>query len=166
MNDAAEILRSKLFIPSKFCDILNRARLTRFPGAWSGSAYRNHPCGIVRGVIKLTDDWRVGDTCSICITDGSGWNVRDISRDSWGSGSPNPSPVDGRTILAWDTGKWQSDELRESLEPVVLKILVSAVHHAISYDNMRVCVDAQARHTQEVESKAAQSAAIAKAMQL
>jgi hypothetical protein len=57
-----------VFRPHEFNNILSGARMHGVKGAWEGSAFRNHPCGIVRGTIKLTNHWRTDESCSVAIT--------------------------------------------------------------------------------------------------
>lgn len=144
-----------------FCNILNNARSTGFSGAWSGSAFRDHPCGIVRGNLKMTNEWRVDNGCSIVITDGQGWNTADICRESCAYGNPHPKPVGGRSISVWNGYAWADDALREAIEPVARKILTDAMYHSIAQENWQTAINAQKQYAARVSHESAKRAAIA-----
>lgn len=115
---------------SLFCEILNSARVHKFPGYWEGSAFRDHPCGIIKETIKLTNNWSTYDYCSVQITDGSGWSD-DYCRKSCAHGNPHPKPIDGTAICVWRNGDWVNDEFKERLEPIILNILNQSIEHRI-----------------------------------
>lgn len=150
------------FSPRTFNSILNEARLSGVRGAWSGSAFRSHPCGIVRGNIKLTNYWHVDDICSICITDGDGWSM-DICRESCAHGNPHPQPINGRSISVWSNGRWQGDEYRGALETTVLAILRSAHEHILRSNNWKVAEASHAAHVKRILAAQASAIALAKA---
>jgi hypothetical protein len=147
-----------------FCNILSRARMHGFPGAWSGSSYRHHPCGIVRGTIKLTNDWHVDDICSIEITDGDGWDMR-ICTDSLSTrGNPEPQPINGRGVRVWSSGRWESEEARERIEPIVRKILEQAQAHTLSHESWNAAIETHAQWCRQQAHRRSLDAALAKAV--
>lgn len=125
MKTPQEEANAALSGASQFCHLTAAARQYKYPLCWSGSAYCHHPCGIIDGTIKFTNDWHTSDSCSIQITDGSGWSGN-YSRNSFGHGNPEPQPIDGHSVTVWSSGKWRSEEFRERLESKCLSILEKA----------------------------------------
>ena len=115
-----------------FCDLVADARQWKFPGYWSGSAFRRHPCGVIEGAMKLTNEWSTFNYCCIQITDGDGWS-NDYSRDSFGHGDPHPRPLDGHhAVVVWNSGRWSSDEFRQALESKVRDLVERIQAHVAS----------------------------------
>lgn len=135
------------------------------PGAWSGSAFRNHPCGIIRGTIKFTNAWHTSKSCSICITDGTGWS-RTYCTNSSAHGDPHPRPIDGESLCVWSDGHWKSEEFRVVLEAKVIAILRDAREYIFRFQNWKAveeeCSRLQhRRETEERTRRALQAAAVA-----
>lgn len=107
---------------SAFCDLVAASRATKFPGYWEGSAYRRHPCGVIQGAVKLTNEWTTSNGCEIAITDGDGWSSN-FCRDSFANGNPHPKPLSGSEVIVWRSGRWASDEFRAALEPTLVELV-------------------------------------------
>lgn len=126
---SVETAKLALSNPNVMCSILSEARTYRFPGYWNGSAFRSHPCGIIVGTIKLTNDWHCDDYCSITITDGEGWRS-DYCRESCAHGDPHPRPIGGTEIQVWSgcgrSGQWTSEAARVRMEDKIVEILTGA----------------------------------------
>lgn len=148
-------------MPSRkdFCDILNIARTYHFKGSWEGSAYRKHPCGIIRGTIKLTNDWTTYNDCSVMITDGEGWGAPECN-DSRMNGNPYPQPINGSSIFAWG-GEWASTLLQLKLEPKVLEIL----NEAIAFNEEKALEREKEKQQKMMEEESKQKALVAKAIE-
>lgn len=147
---------------SEFCSLLAAARFHKFPGSWSGSAFRHHPCGVIEGTIKLTNEWNVNDYCSIAITDGDGWR-NDYCTNSCAYGNPNPRPQNGVEIVVWREGRWVSKELREALEPRVNDLLQRMRAHVEDSIERQKTEQKQAVALASAEQAARTKAAIARA---
>jgi hypothetical protein len=113
----------------EFCNLLAKARQYKAPGYWEGSAFRSHPCGLIVGTIKLTNFWHTDNLCSIEITDGAGWNVKDICREPCANGDPHPRAIEGTALKVWRTGQWTDAVYEEQLRTRILAILTSAAEH-------------------------------------
>jgi len=123
MNTPQDILKSAHL----FCNLIASARKYKHPKAWSGSAHCHHPCGIIEGTIKLTNDWTTWDGCSIEITNGDGWSL-DFCRDSWSrGGNPNPQPINGKAVSVWQSGKWLNETFRDKMEVRCIEIIGSLI---------------------------------------
>jgi hypothetical protein len=157
-----ERAESALKNQSAFCNLLAEARQCGFSKRWEGSAFRNHPCGIVSGTIKMTNHWHVSDDCDIAITDGDGWNL-DVCRDSFAYGNPHPQPINGTAIMVWSCGRWKSPEYELALKERVLAILVAAAEHIDRVHTAKAEKAAQEAEERRQQFKAAEAAALAKA---
>ncbi len=152
-----ETAKRALTTPWAMCNLLNQARCTRFPGYWEGSAFRSHPCGIIVGTIKFTNDWHCDDYCSIAITDGDGWS-RDFHRESRTHGDPHPRALNGSAVGVWSGGgqraSWGSEEIREKMESKILEILTAAAAHidAVTSANEAAEKAAQEKRLQDHEN--------------
>jgi hypothetical protein len=145
-----------------FCDLTSAARVRRFPGYWEGSAFRRHPCGVIEGVIKLTNHWHVDHTCDVQITDGSGWDRR-VSDDSFGHGDPYPKPLGGVGVTVWSNGSWRDREFQEALEPKLLDLLTRMARHVDEAEERERVVEGERQAQAAAERRAREIAAIAKA---
>lgn len=145
VHDEAGTLIHREAVPFRSSPDLNRAAIRA-----------NDPC-----LRKMTNDWHVDDTCSIKITDGEGWSD-DYCRDSLAHGNPHPQPVNGKAFTVWASSRWQTDELRERIEPAVLDILCEAIARiAESKEDMRAAKQLAADEHQR-EQQAGLSAALTK----
>lgn len=146
-----------------FCNLLAQARQYKAPGWWEGSAFRRHPCGLVADTIKLTNHWHVDDLCDICITDGAGWDVRNVCRDSFSHSDPHPQPIEGGSLQVWRCGRWADAQYEQALRPKLLEILTAAATHVEAAEG-RERQREEAERLQAAERHAALTAnAIAKA---
>jgi hypothetical protein len=145
-----------------FCDLTGAARVRKFPGYWEGSSFRRHPCGVIEGVVKLTNHWHVDNHCDVQITDGSGWDRR-VSQDSFGHDSPYPKPMGGAEVTVWQSGRWRSDEFREALEQKLLDLLTRMARHVDEAEERERAAEEARRVKAAEERRARELAAIAKA---
>ena len=146
-----------------FCNLVARARTAKFPGHWSGSAFRHHPCGVIEGLMKLTNEWHVDDYCSIAITDGEGWS-RDYCTDSFSRcGNPCPQPINGSEVVVWRNGRWVNDRFRQALEPKARDLLGRMEAHVAAVIAAKAEAQEQAKRAEAAERARIAEAAIAKA---
>lgn len=127
-HSPAQRAEAALSSPIVMCDLLAQCRQFKVKGWWDGSAFRSHPVGLIRDVIKFTNYWHVDQHCDIQITDGEGWN-RNVCQDSFSHQSPHPKAIGGHEVIAWRSGRWTSTEMEVSLKPQVLAILTEAAEH-------------------------------------
>lgn len=153
MADKVDVLSSA----SAFCDLLAAARFAKFPGHWSGSAYRRHPCGVIEGAVKLTNEWNTNNYCSIEITDGPGWS-RDYGNDSFGQRDPHPAPLQGNAVVVWSDGRWKSEAFRSALEPQMQALVLRMQSHVAEAAAKR---DAEALEANRVARERRESIAAA-----
>jgi hypothetical protein len=158
----AEVAQAALKSPSLFCNLLSDARSARFPGYWSGSAFRSHPCGVIEGTIKMTNHWRTDNSCDIAITDGEGWS-RDYSTDSFGHGSPHPQAIGGKAYRVWDHGRWLNDEAKATLEQRVTDLLTRMAEHVANVRAKKEAEDRRQAEERRVAHESGMAAALAKA---
>jgi hypothetical protein len=154
--DAQRLLR-----PSTFCDVLARARSAKVRGWWDGSAFRNHPCGLLVGNIRLANHWHVDNACSIVISTSDKWRLG--SDDSFGYGDPFPKPIDGEVVSVWYSGRWVSEEYRAALEEKVVAILNRALADSAAADSWKAAIEAHANfcYRQKRDSVSKQALALA-----
>jgi hypothetical protein len=145
-----------------FCNLTSAARSRKFPGYWEGSAFRRHPCGVIEGVIKLTNHWHVDNHCDVQITDGSGWDRR-VSQDSFGYDSPHPKPIGGTSVTVWSGGQWSREDFRQALEPKLLDLLTRMAQHVAEAEERERIAQEEANAKRAAERRALEEAAIAKA---
>lgn len=148
-----------------FCAIVGQATRWDVRGAWHGSAFRNHPHGLIVDGIKFTDHHHVDRACSIEITDGDGWS-RDFCRDPAAQGNPHPQPIAGQAICVWRNGRWVKEEYRVALEAKVLAILADASAQLVTARNVYEQTQQRKREAQQARYAAAESAALARAVQV
>ena len=146
-----------------FCRLMVRAREFGYPGWWDGKSLNNHPVGIVRGTIKMTNYWHADGHCSIQITDGSGWDTSHISHNPNSPEPPYPPPIGGEALTVWDSGQWQGEQYRELLEGRMLEILADLAQHIAEAEQTR---DEQATEGDDEEQarRENEAAAIEKAL--
>lgn len=145
------------------CDLLALARMYKAPGWWEGSAFRSHPCGLVVDTIKLTNHWHVDDLCTIYITDGAGWDTRNVCRDSFAHGDPHPRAIEGRALQVWRCGRWTDPAYEQALRPRLLEILTAAARHIEEAEAARRSREEEAAAARERQFQSSMQAAIAKA---
>lgn len=92
----------------RFCDLLAEARRLGVRGAWEGSAFRDHPCGVIRDGLIFTNDWHVDDFCSIRAMKAPAEPIPGWCQDSLAYRSPHPLPPSG-TVEVWRNGRWLLD---------------------------------------------------------
>lgn len=165
MKTYTEIAQDALLSPSVMCNLLNAARCARFPGYWEGSAFRSHPCGIISGVIKFTNDWHCDDYCSIAITDGE-WS-RDFCRDSRAYGDPHPRATNGNAVSVWSgcgkSARWASEEMRAKLESKLLAVLTSAAEHVEAHAQRKAAEERAKTEARAIDDAKRTAAALEKA---
>jgi hypothetical protein len=146
-----------------FCNLTSAARSRKFPGYWEGSAFRRHPCGVIEGVIKLTNHWHVDNHCDVQITDGEGWN-RSVCQDSFGHGDPYPSVLGtGSVLIVWRSGQWVDPEYQAALEPKLLDLLTRMARHIEAAEERQRVEEEEANAQRAAAHRALELAAIAKA---
>jgi len=161
--NSEELAKNALSNNCLFCNLLADARRYEFPGWWHGSAYCSHPVGVIEGTIKLTNYWTVGDSCSIHITDGDGWN-RNVAMNPRYDGNPHPQPINGSSIEVWRSGEWVNETFTAKLEQRVLDILTRLAEHVKTAKQREEEERAAARRADECERARIVEAAIAKAL--
>lgn len=145
------------------CNLLAQARQYKAPGWWQGSAFRSHPCGLVVDTIKLTNHWHVDQLCTIQITDGAGWDTRNICRDSFAHGDPHPRPIEGRALQVWRCGRWSDVSYEQALRARLLEILTAAARHVEAARAEEARREQEAAAARERSFQNSMQAAIAKA---
>lgn len=144
------------------CDLLAAALWHGAPHVWKGSAYDNHPCGLIVGTVKVTNHWRVQNDCDIQITDGVGWDRLGISRDPRAmGGNPHPQPISGQSFTAWSNGRWESQAYQRALQGRVLEILTAAADHVERVEAKQRVQRAAEQATEAERRQAAQQRALA-----
>jgi hypothetical protein len=93
---------------SKFCDLTAAARLAKLPGHWAGSAFRHHPCGIIRNGLVLCNEWNVNDYCwaGFLTVPEAGVIPGADAPTSWGA-NPHPTPREGELVIIYQSGNWR-----------------------------------------------------------
>lgn len=94
---------------SRFCRILADARHFKLPGYWEGSAYRSHPCGVIRDGLILTNEWNVHDYCSAQVMLDPTSPIKPIFNGSRYNGDPHAYPERGGTLTVYN-GTWSKDD--------------------------------------------------------
>lgn len=94
----------------RFCQILADARWFKLPGHWSGSAFRNHPCGVIRNGIIFANAWNTNDYCHAeVILDPTSKIVPGMNAPAC-HGDPYPHPERGGVLQVYWTGSWSNDD--------------------------------------------------------
>lgn len=152
----------QLLRPWRFNQILARARSAKVPGAWSGSAFRRHPCGLLVGNMRLANHWHVDDYCSIVIGTTNKWSS--YCTDSFSYGDPYPHPVEGAEVQIWCNGRWVSEEFQDALEEKVVAILNRALTQSAARESWDKAVEAHAQFCYRQKAEATKTAALALAI--
>ena len=110
-NLTAEIIAMSPPKANDFCNTLASARRHGLKGAWSGSAYCSHPCGVIRGGMIFTNDWTTYDSCSVRVMLDPSSAFKPWSTDSlWQGGNPHPQPENGGTLTVYSCGRWVEED--------------------------------------------------------
>lgn len=93
-----------------FCDVVEAARRYKLLGYWEGSAYRDHPCGVIRGQLILASHWSTHSYCHASVMTQPEEGLKPWCNDSWAYGDPYPHPKKGGEIKIYWSGRWQFAE--------------------------------------------------------
>lgn len=145
---------------SAFCDLIAAARANKFPGHWSGSAYRSHPCGVIDGNLNLHNAWHVADYCGITVAT-DGWRL-DQCQNPRVYGNPYPSSI-GASATIWRNGRWQDESYRQAFERRVWELLMRIREHNMRAANWEAAIQAQNAHAAAIKKAAIVSAICAAA---
>ena len=143
----------------RFCDILADARHYRLPGAWSGSAFRSHPCGVVRNGIIFANAWNTNNYCHAEVLLDPTSPIKPGMNAPAAYGDPYPHPERGGTLRVYWTGSWSGDDgpwrkiIVDTLAELVAEIEVAKAAKA-ERDRLEAEA-AQAAHAARVRQAAA-----------
>jgi hypothetical protein len=148
---------------SRFCRILADARHLKLPGHWSGSAFRSHPCGVIRNGIIFANAWSTHDYCHAeVVLDPTSPIIPGMNAPAC-YGDPYPHPERGGTLKVYWTGSWSGDDgpwrkiIVDTLDALEAEI---AVAQAVKADGERMQAEsARAAHQQTVDRARAALAA-------
>lgn len=91
-----------------FCEMLHKARTFKLSGWWEGSAFRYHPCGIVRQGLIFVNAWHVNNCCTIyAIDDPTSELHAAVSASCTKHNKAEPRPKKGDVTTVWSGGTWR-----------------------------------------------------------
>ena len=93
-----------------FCHVLAQARHHKLTGYWSGSAYRHHPCGVIRRGIILCNEWSTFNYCYASVILDPESPIMKAGNDSWGHQDPHPRPERGGELKVYSSGSWSNED--------------------------------------------------------
>ena len=92
---------------ARFCDILAKARALKLPNVWSGSAYRDHPCGVIRKGIIFANKWSTFNYCyASVLTEPHSAIIPGSKSPACMNCDPYPHPAIGEELQVYSTGNW------------------------------------------------------------
>lgn len=96
--------------PDRFNNALAAARRHKLRGWWQGSAFRSHPCGVIRNGIIFANQWNTNGYCYAEVILDPTSPIRFGQNDPAVSGDPYPRPERGGTLRVYYTGQWSQED--------------------------------------------------------
>ncbi|MDA8251090.1 MAG: hypothetical protein M0Z28_18230 [Rhodospirillales bacterium] len=137
---------------SEFCELIAAARHWKLKGTMTGSAFRKHPCFVLRRDILLCNEWNTNDYCFAEAFTARPVEFKPWSHDPATYGDPYPHPVNGQAIRFYSTGDWSVDGPWQQIMLDVLDELRKEIEEAKAAD--------RSRRLQEQANAAASRAAV------
>ena len=91
---------------AEFCSIIGASKLAGF---WSGSAFRDHPRGIIRERMIFTNKWNVHNYCDVKVITDPDAKVIMGCQQSAAHGNPYPSVDRGELVTVYKDGRWVAE---------------------------------------------------------
>lgn len=133
----------------RFCTTLAQAVRLNLPGRWSGSAYRHHPCGVVRRGLLFVNQWSMFNYCEV-----HAFTVHPVKFQTWCNdprvhGDPIPHPVEGKALTVYLNGEWRGEDGPWRLDVLaVLDELDGEIKIALEAEASKAAADRAAREAE------------------